>query len=53
MKNKQSTAARVEGGRAMAVTQTTEGTELRQWSPAGHWNDCGFYSEGDVEPVEF
>lgn len=51
MKNKEATAARVEEGRRMVVTKTIEGREVRQWSRTGHWKDCGFYSEGDKEPV--
>lgn len=51
MKNKVATAARVEERRRMVVTKTIEGREIRQWSQTGHWKDCGFYSEGDEEPV--
>lgn len=50
-KSKEAIMAGEDGGRERAVRETREGTELRVWSLGDYWKVCGFYSEGDGEPV--
>lgn len=53
-KNKEATAAGVEGRDGNSCKRDQRRNKrVRLWSWADQWKDCGFYSDGDEETIEY